>query len=459
MKFSDLITKNIHIIGINGIGMSALAIYLKKNNINVSGSDIAKNSNTKILNKNDIEVTIGHKPSNIKNKDIIFYSSAIKNNPELSEAKKNNIPHFSRSKLLQLICKDKFTIVISGSHGKTSTTSLLGHLLVSCGLNPTIISGGIMNNFGQNIYLTDSNYVVVEADESDGTIFKLNPNYLVYLNVDQEHLDFYKTYEVLKKKIKNYILKISKKSKVFINIDDHYLKTLNRSSSNVITFSGKNDSTYKYKIKSLNDTKSIFDFYFKNKKIKRDITSPLLGEHNVQNLTAILSVLHDLNLDTNNHSIMKYKGTKRRMNKLGKIGKSTIIDDYAHHPTEIKKLIEVSKLFKKKSVFLIIEPHRFSRLNDLYEEFLNSLKNIKNLYILKTYPAGETIKKNMKDSKNLVNDLNVKFRQNAHYLDNYEDLFDTLDEIIKGSIEKVIICAGAGSISNQLKLYYDSRKK
>ena len=200
MKFSDLITKNIHIIGINGIGMSALAIYLKKNNINVSGSDIAKNSNTKILNKNDIEVTIGHKPSNIKNKDIIFYSSAIKNNPELSEAKKNNIPHFSRSKLLQLICKDKFTIVISGSHGKTSTTSLLGHLLVSCGLNPTIISGGIMNNFGQNIYLTDSNYVVVEADESDGTIFKLNPNYLVYLNVDQEHLDFYKTYEVLKKK-------------------------------------------------------------------------------------------------------------------------------------------------------------------------------------------------------------------------------------------------------------------
>ena len=200
MKFSDLITKNIHIIGINGIGMSALAIYLKKNNINVSGSDIAKNSNTKILNKNDIEVTIGHKPSNIKNKDIIFYSSAIKNNPELSEAKKNNIPHFSRSKLLQLICKDKFTIVISGSHGKTSTTSLLGHLLVSCGLNPTIISGGIMNNFGQNIYLTDSNYVVVEADESDGTIFKLNPNYLVYLNVDQEHLDFYKTYEALKKR-------------------------------------------------------------------------------------------------------------------------------------------------------------------------------------------------------------------------------------------------------------------
>ena len=460
MKFSDLITKKIHIIGINGIGMSALAIYLKKNNIDVSGSDIAKNSNTKILNQHNIKVTIGHKSSNVKNKDIIFYSSAIKNNPELTEAKKSKIPHFSRSKLLQLICKDKFTIVISGSHGKTSTTSLLGHLLIASGLNPTIISGGIMNNFGKNIYLTDSNYVVVEADESDGTLFKLNPNYLIYLNVDQEHLDFYKTYEALKSKIKKYILKISKKSRVFINTDDHFLSTLSTSScKNIITFSGKSKSTYKYKIKNLSETKSIFDFYFKNKKIKKDINSPLLGEHNVQNLAAILSVLHDLNLDTNNNAIMKYKGTMRRMNKLGKLEKAIFFDDYAHHPTEIKKLIEVSKLFKKKSVFLMIEPHRFSRLNDLYDEFLKSLKNVENLYILKVYPAGETIKRNMKDSKNLVNDLNVKYRQNTNYLDNYGEMFNSLDTIIKSPIEKIVICAGAGSISNQIKSYYESRKK
>ena len=157
-----------------------------------------------------------------------------------------------------------------------------------------------MNNFGQNIYLTDSNYVVVEADESDGTLFKLNPDYLIYLNVDREHLDFYKTYEALKSKIKKYIIKTSKKSKVFINIDDRYLKTLDTTSNNIITFSGKYHSTYTYKIKSLNDTKSVFNFYFKKQIIKKDITSPLLGEHNVQNLAAILSVLHDLNLDTNN---------------------------------------------------------------------------------------------------------------------------------------------------------------
>ena len=189
MKFSKLRSSKVHIIGINGIGMSALAIYLKKNDIDVTGSDITHNTSTVNLEKYKIRVFIGHKISNIKDRDIIFYSSAIKDNPEIREAKKNGIPCYNRSKLLQLICKDKFTIVVSGSHGKTSTTSILGHLLVSAGLNPTIISGGIMQNYGQNIYLTNSKYVVVEADESDGTIFKLSPRYLLYLNVDREHLD------------------------------------------------------------------------------------------------------------------------------------------------------------------------------------------------------------------------------------------------------------------------------
>ena len=210
MKLLNLINKKVHIIGINGIGMSALAVYLKKNKIDVSGSDIASNSNTKILEKNGIPVQIGHKPSNVRGKDMIFYSTAIKDNPEIDAAKKSNIPFYNRSKLLQLICNDKFTIVVTGSHGKTTTTSMLGHLLVCSGLSPTIITGGIMNNFGQNIYLTDSNYVVVEADESDGTVFKLNPKILIYLNVDKEHLDYYKSYTKLKSKIKNFIKKVSK---------------------------------------------------------------------------------------------------------------------------------------------------------------------------------------------------------------------------------------------------------
>ena len=459
MKFSELASNKVHIIGINGIGMSALAIYLKKNNINVTGSDIAHNANTIILEKYKIPVFIGHKSSNIKDRDIIFYSSAIKNNPEIKEAKKNKIPCYNRSKLLQLICKDKFTIVVSGSHGKTSTTSILGHLLVRAGLNPTIISGGIMQNFGQNIYLTDSNYVVVEADESDGTVFKLSPRYLLFLNVDREHIDFYKSYSNFKSKIKNYILsQIKKDVKIFINNDDNFLFSLKKYSKNLKTFGSNTKADYSYKLKELSDKKSSFQIYKGKKIISKSLTTNLLGEHNVQNLTAVLSIIDDLGYEIKKSHILDFKGTKRRMNILGKLKKTTFIDDYAHHPTEIDKLINIISLYKKKIVLLIIEPHRYSRLNDLYKEYLHVLRNTNNLIILKTYEAGESYKQGMKNSKNLVNDLNVSNNQKTRYIDNYSDLFNLLDQFVLNKSESIVITAGAGDISNQIRFFYDSRK-
>ena len=459
MKFSELASNKVHIIGINGIGMSALAIYLKKNNINVTGSDIAHNANTVILEKYKIPVFIGHKSSNIKDRDIIFYSSAIKNNPEIKEAKKNKIPCYNRSKLLQLICKDKFTIVVSGSHGKTSTTSILGHLLVRAGLNPTIISGGIMQNFGQNIYLTDSNYVVVEADESDGTVFKLSPRYLLFLNVDREHIDFYKSYSNFKSKIKNYILsQIKKDVKIFINNDDNFLFSLKKYSKNLKTFGSNTKADYSYKLIELSDKKSSFQIYKGKKIISNSLTTNLLGEHNVQNLTAVLSIIDDLGYEIKKSHILDFKGTKRRMNILGKLKKTTFIDDYAHHPTEIDKLINIISLYKKKIVILIIEPHRYSRLNDLYKEYLHVLRNTNNLIILKTYEAGESYKQGMKNSKNLVNDLNVSNNQKTRYIDNYSDLFNLLDQFVLNKSESIVITAGAGDISNQIRFFYDSRK-
>ncbi len=459
MKFSELVSNKVHIIGINGIGMSALAIYLKKNNINVTGSDIAHNANTVNLEKYKIPVFIGHKPSNIKDRDIIFYSSAIKNNPEIKEAKKNKIPCYNRYKLLQLICKDKFTIVVSGSHGKTSTTSILGHLLVRAGLNPTIISGGIMQNFGQNIYLTNSEYVVVEADESDGTVFKLNPKYLLFLNVDREHIDFYKSYSNFKSKIKNYILsQIKKDVKIFINNDDYFLFSLKKYSKKLKTFGSNTKANYSYKLIKLTDKKSTFQIYKGKKIISKSLTTNLLGEHNVQNLTAVLSIIDDLGYEIKKTHIINFKGTKRRMNILGKLKKTTFIDDYAHHPTEIEKLINIISLYKNKIVILIIEPHRYSRLNDLYKEYLYVLRNTNNLIILKTYEAGESYKKGMKNSKNLVNDLNVSNNQKTRYIDNYSDLFNLLDQFVSNKIESIVITAGAGDISNQIRFFYDSRK-
>ena len=460
MKFSNLITKKVHIIGINGIGMSALALYLKKNNIDVSGSDIAANKITDTLNANGIKVYIGHKEENIKNKDIIFYSSAIKVNPELSRAAKDGIPCYNRSKLLQLICKDKFTIVVSGSHGKTSTTSLLGHLLVNSGLNPIIISGGIMQNFGQNIYLTDSNYVVVEADESDGTVFKLKPNYLIYLNVDREHIDYYKSYSKLKNKIKKYIIDNAKRgSKVFLCSDDLFLKDIASRNKDIITYGSSLNSSYSYKIKKLTDLKSTFDLFKNKKKYSDSITSPMLGEHNVSNTTAALSAMDSLGIKINKSDLLSFKGTLRRMNLIGKINKNLFIDDYAHHPTELKKLIEVLKLYKNKKKYLIVEPHRYSRLNDLYENYIETFKNIKNLIVLKTYSAGENILKGMKNSKDLVNDLNVKFDNQTVYIDSYIELFQFLDNQLNNHSDNLVITAGAGGISNQIRFYYESKNK
>ena len=459
MKFSELSSNKVHIIGINGIGMSALAIYLKKNNIDVTGSDITYNSSTVNLEKYKIQVFIGHKISNIKDRNIIFYSSAIKNNPEIKEAKRKKIPCYNRSKLLQLICKDKFTIVVTGSHGKTSSTSILGHLLVRAGLNPTIISGGVMENFGQNIYLTNSKYVVVEADESDGTIFKLSPKYLLFLNVDREHINFYKSYSNFKNKVKKYILsQINKDTKIFINNDDLFLSSLKKYSNKIKTFGSNTKAKYSYKIIKLSNKKSLFNIFKDKKILSKNLSTNLLGEHNVHNITAVSAILDDLGYKIKKSHILNFKGTKRRLNILGKIKKTLFIDDYAHHPTEIEKLILISSLYKKKQVFLVLEPHRYSRLNDLYKEYMRVLKNVSNLIILKTYESGESYKSGMKNSKNLVNDLNVIYNQKTKYIENYRDLFNLLDQFVLNKSEKIIIFAGAGDISNQIRFYYDSRK-
>ena len=450
MDINFLKFKSVHIIGINGIGMSALAIYLINKEIKVTGSDITENSNTKVLTKYGIKVIIGHKKENIIGKDIIFYSSAIKNNPEINHAKLIKIPLFNRAKLLQIICKNKFVIAVSGSHGKTTTTSLLGYILDKKGLNPIIISGGVMKNYGQNIHLTDSEFVVVEADESDGTVFKLRPNYLIYLNVDNEHLDYYKTLTNLQNKVKSFIIKLSHKNiKIFLNKIN--LK-------NIIKFGFNNNNHSIIKNIKVTDKNTKFDLISSLYEPILDIKSNLLGHHNAFNVASVCCVLNELGIKLKSNDLISFLGVERRMNIIGSIKSSTFIDDYAHHPLELDKLISVLKLFPQRNKFLIIEPHRYSRLNLLYKEYLNVLQNVQNLLILDTYTAGESLKKNWKNSKDLVNDLNSIKIKKALYINNYDDLFNFFDEKIEVSKNNLFICAGAGSISKELKSYYETRK-
>ena len=282
---------------------------------------------------------------------------------------------------------------------------------------------------------------------------------LLYLNVDREHIDFYKSYSNFKSKIKKYILsQIKKDVKIFINNDDNFLFSLKKYSKNLKTFGSNTKANYSYKLIELSDKKSSFQIYKGKKIISNSLTTNLLGEHNVQNLTAVLSIIDDLGYEIKKSHILDFKGTKRRMNILGKLNKTTFIDDYAHHPTEIDKLINIISLYKKKIVILIIEPHRYTRLNDLYKEYLHVLRNTNNLIILKTYEAGENYKQGMKNSKNLVNDLNVSNNQKTRYIDNYSDLFNLLDQFVLNKSESIVITAGAGDISNQIRFFYDSRK-
>jgi|TARA_B110000114_G_scaffold184122_1_gene227064 UDP-N-acetylmuramate--alanine ligase len=457
MDINFLKSKSVHVIGINGIGMSALAIFLHNKNIKVTGSDISVNNNTKILNKYGIKVIIGHKKENIINKDVIFYSSAIKNNPEVLHARKLKIPLFSRAKLLQIICKNKFLIAVSGSHGKTTTTSLLGHILDKKGLNPIIISGGIMKNYGQNIHLTDSEFVVVEADESDGTVFNLRPNFLIYLNVDSEHLDYYKTLSNLENKVSSYIKKLNKNNtKIFLNGDDSFLNNINY--KNVIKFGFHLTNKLIIKNLKLTDKNLKFDLISKSYENINNVCSNLLGNHNAYNVAAVCCVLNELGINLKSRDLMSFQGVERRMNIIGSIRSSLFIDDYAHHPVEIDKLISVVKLFPQKNKFLIIEPHRYSRLNLLYNDYIRVLLSAPNLIVLETYSAGEFLKKNWKNSKNLVNDINITKNKKAMYVNSYEELFNFFDENSTKFKDNLFICAGAGTISKELKTYYESRK-
>ncbi len=457
MDIQYLKFKSIHVIGINGIGMSALAIYLSSKGIKISGSDIAENTNTKSLIKYGIKVIIGHKKSNIIGKDIIFYSSAIKNNPELIHARKLRIPSYNRSKLLQIICKNKFVIAVSGSHGKTTTTSLLGHILDKKGFNPIIISGGVMKNYGQNIHLTDSEFVVVEADESDGTVFKLRPSFLIYLNVDNEHMDYYKTLANLQMKVKSFIFTLNKnKTKIFLNGDDNFLKKINFKNLNFFGFNKNNQFLIKNLRLKYNNTK--FDFFKNRTNVLENVNSNLIGKHNAYNVAAVCSVLLELGIIIKSKDLLSFKGIERRMNIIGKIKNSYFIDDYAHHPVELEKLILSINLFPQKNKFLILEPHRYSRLNLLYLEYIDVLRGVSNLVILDTYAAGETYKKKWKNSKDLVNDINSSQKNKINYFSSYNDLFSFIDEKVIKNSSNLFVVAGAGGISKQLKTYYDSRK-
>ena len=421
MKIEIAKTEVIHFVGIGGIGMSGLALIMKGKGFKVQGSDISKNKNIDRLKKEKIKIFIGHKKQNLKNATIVVVSSAIKkNNSELLEAKRKNLPVIKRGKMLAHMVSLLKNIVVVGSHGKTTTTSLVTSIFQKTKLDPTIINGGVINSLKNSAKLGKSDWSILEADESDGSFIHIPPTYLIITNIDREHMDFYKSIEHLKNYFTRFIEKVPSFGKSFICLDDNINNYLIKKLKNKNFYTYGTNLKSNFLIKNINQKKELTEFDLivnvPNKK-KRKINKlkiPLLGIHNIRNAVAAVAVALTIGISVKKikEGLSKFKGVQRRFSKIFTYKNIDFYDDYAHHPTEIKMVLDgVKKVYNGFEKICIFQPHRISRLKDLRKEFSKAFKDADTVILCPIYTAGEKLKLGfsyLKFAKEIIKNSKVK---------------------------------------------------
>ena len=458
MKIELAKNENIHFVGIGGIGMSGLALIMKGMGFKIQGSDISNNKNIERLKKNRIKILIGHSKKNITKATILVISSAIKkNNSEVLQAKIKNLPIYKRGDMLAHITSLTQNIVVAGSHGKTTTTSLISGIFAKAKLDPTIINGGVINSLQSSARLGKSKWCVLESDESDGSFIKVPPTYSIVTNVDREHMDYYKSMDKLKNHFLEFINKVPSFGKSFICIDDKVNNELIRKikTKNFYTYGINKNSNFRIKNIRQHKELSIFDIEIllpaKQKTILKDLNIPLLGLHNIRNATAAVAVGFTIGISKKiiKESLRKFEGVQRRFNKIFSYRGVNFFDDYAHHPTEIKELIEgVDKVYKKEKIFCVFQPHRISRLKDLRNEFSLSFKKAEGVILCPIYKAGEKIKLGF-NYLNFAKEISKKSDVKVYLVKDQYQLSKFVKQHICGN--KVVIGMGAGSISSWMK--------
>ena len=447
----------VYFIGIGGIGMSGIALIMKNLGYNVLGSDLSKNN--KILDqlkKKKIRIVFGHDTRAILKADIVVVSSAIpKNNKEFQLAKKNKIIIVKRADMLAHLINLKKNIIISGSHGKTTITSLISHLLQSNNFHPTIVNGGIINSLNSNASLGKGEWSVVEADESDGSFLKFKSIYSIVSNIDIEHMDYYKNFKNLKKSFENFLNKTPLLGKNVVCIDDKNIKYL------IKKINKKNFLTYGFCDQANLQCKNIrnikmgmqFDVYVNlpNKKIEiKNIKIKLLGIHNILNVVATLAIglLLNISIKQIKKSLFSFSGVQRRLTIVYRNRGTIIYDDYAHHPTEIKAVLEACRNnFTKKKIIAIFQPHRYTRMKILYTQFIKAFFNANQVLICPVYSAGE---KNKKFSlRKFCKDVISYSKTQVIQIDNKNQIEMYLKKNLLGN--EIIIAMGAGSISGWIR--------
>lgn len=444
MKLKDFEGKTIHFIGVGGIGMSGIAEFLVQKGYTVSGSDLVFNGNIERLQNLGIPIVLGHQAENVRGKDFIVVTTDVKEgNPELKEALALGLPIFHRSEILALFMAEYKSIAIAGTHGKTTTTGLMGWVLETAGLDPTVINGGIMTAWDTNLKVGESSWCVAEADESDGSFLRLPKDIALITNIDPEHMDFYKTPERLYEAFEQFASQVPSDGFIVLGIDHPQVYALWKkigSSQRFLTYGLHQEAHVRAENIRMTPEGAFFDLIANDKRVQ--IKLSLYGVHNVQNALGVSAVglACGIGLEDLKKAFSSFQGVQRRFTHVGQWNNVSIIDDYAHHPVEIRATLAAAKEATKGRVIAVLEPHRYSRLEDQFHEFSTCCGEADLTIVLPVYAARERPREG----------VNHKILASAMKGEIYCcETVDSLPSQLKSiaSPGDMVVCLGAGTIS------------
>jgi len=444
----------VHFVGIGGIGMSGIAEILHNQGYKVRGSDSAENPNVQRLRKMGIEVEIGQKAENLKDAAVVVISSAIKKgNPELAAARARGLPVVRRAEMLAEIMRFKNAIAIGGTHGKTTTTTLVATLLDAGNMDPTVINGGIINAYGTNARLGDGEWMVVEADESDGTFVKLPADVAIVTNVDPEHLDHYGDFEKVRQAFVNFVENVPFYGFAVMCLDHPEVQSLvgQIRDRRVITYGRNPQADVRLVDLEIYDGASHFSVEIRDRirmthlRIE-GLELPMPGEHNALNATAAIAVADQLKVPAEaiRKGLKSFSGVKRRFTRTGTVGGITVIDDYGHHPVEIAAVLKAARQSTRRDVIAVVQPHRYTRVSDLFNEFATCFNDADTVIVAPIYAAGETPIDGVTHEE-LVARIRARGHRDARVIDRAE----ALAPLIASRAEEgdYVVCLGAGNIT------------
>jgi len=444
----------IHFVGIGGIGMSGIAEILHNLDHKVQGSDLAESANVKRLAGLGIDVKIGHDEDNIGTAEVVVISSAVKpDNPEVVAARARHLPVVRRAEMLAELMRLKWAIAVGGTHGKTTTTSLVASLIDAAELDPTVINGGIINAYGTNARLGKGDWMVVEADESDGTFMKLPATIAVVTNIDPEHLDHYGSFDALREAFDTFVHNIPFYGVAVLCIDNAEVQSMvgRISDRRIVTYGRSRQADIRVVNARFDRDGSTFDVVIRDRATGKrtsmnDVTLPMLGEYNILNATATIAIGRELEIGEAviRKALAEFEGVKRRFTRTGEVDGITIVDDYAHHPVEIAAVLKAARSASSDRVIAVVQPHRYSRLEDLFEGFCTCFNDADTVIVTDVYAAGEAPIPGM-DRDGLVEGLQAHGHRHVVPLERPNALAATVDEFAGPG--DFVICMGAGNIT------------